>query len=423
MYRVNLKHGNRTRRYDIRAIAVIAMLMAAAMSSSCLFGTATNLCEQSGRRCSPGQTCAANQDICIDIGGCGDGIISRDKGEVCDDGNTLPGDGCSADCKSDETCGNGKKDTNETCDDGNTTAGDGCSATCKEETCGDSIYEPANGEECDTGTDTKACNGGGKCTVPECGDGYTNTAFTPFMATAPEQCDEITTDTTTTPPTVMSTDTEACNGNHDGLDGPGSCRLAFCGDGYLNKKFKPSGSIQPEGCDEGGDTQACNGDGNGVSTNRNDSKCQPAKCGDGYVNSKFKPTGSAFLEACDEGGDTQTCNGDGNGDLNNNSNRKCQTPACGDGYTNTNFKPDGKAVETCDNQGGVDTPSCNGNARGSNGPGSCRAPACGDGYVNQFFVPSGTNQGEQCDKGNAAQGILPVPCIDTMKTCDSHCNC
>src|SRR3954471_5386119 len=109
MHRVNVKHGIRTHRPDIRVIAIVAMTTVVAISGSCLFGTATNLCDLD-RRCSPGQTCAAHQDVCIDIGGCGDGIVDRDKGEVCDDGNIKNGDGCSADCKSDETCGNGIAD-------------------------------------------------------------------------------------------------------------------------------------------------------------------------------------------------------------------------------------------------------------------------------------------------------------------------
>ena len=47
---------------------------------------------------------------------CGDGV--RQPGEVCDDGNTVSGDGCNATCTSDETCGNGFRDRGEECDDG-----------------------------------------------------------------------------------------------------------------------------------------------------------------------------------------------------------------------------------------------------------------------------------------------------------------
>lgn len=64
-----------------------------------------------------------------------------DATEVCDDGNTQSGDRtCSADCSSNEQCGNGSVDplvylddelsANEECDDGNAMSGDGCSSSC-----------------------------------------------------------------------------------------------------------------------------------------------------------------------------------------------------------------------------------------------------------------------------------------------------
>lgn len=48
------------------------------------------------------------------------------------------GDGCSADCRSNETCGNGVIDatTGEGCDDGDLAAGDGCDGSCQPEVCG-----------------------------------------------------------------------------------------------------------------------------------------------------------------------------------------------------------------------------------------------------------------------------------------------
>jgi cysteine-rich repeat protein len=63
--------------------------------------------------------------------GCGDGNI--DPGEVCDDSNRVAGDGCRADCRGQEVCGDGLVDsaTGEQCDDGNTSSGDGCSASCQ----------------------------------------------------------------------------------------------------------------------------------------------------------------------------------------------------------------------------------------------------------------------------------------------------
>ncbi|MBM7113514.1 tandem-95 repeat protein [Archangium primigenium] len=65
---------------------------------------------------------------------CGDG--TTDPGEVCDDGNRTAGDGCRADCRGVEVCGDGLVDSTvgEQCDDGNTASGDGCDATCKLDT-------------------------------------------------------------------------------------------------------------------------------------------------------------------------------------------------------------------------------------------------------------------------------------------------
>jgi cysteine-rich repeat protein len=80
---------------------------------------------------------------------CGDSLPNA--GEQCDDGNTVPGDGCDATCQveagSDCTaatpgipptpsmcyvgvCGDSIASDGEACDDGNTTGGDGCSAVC-----------------------------------------------------------------------------------------------------------------------------------------------------------------------------------------------------------------------------------------------------------------------------------------------------
>ena len=64
---------------------------------------------------------------------CGNG--QREGNEVCDDGNFISGDGCAANCLSDETCGNKILDAGEACDDGNTQDGDGCDGVCQKESC------------------------------------------------------------------------------------------------------------------------------------------------------------------------------------------------------------------------------------------------------------------------------------------------
>lgn len=58
---------------------------------------------------------------------CGDADI--DPGELCDDGNTVSFDGCSATCGSE--CGDGIIEPPDQCDDGNRVLGDGCSEFCE----------------------------------------------------------------------------------------------------------------------------------------------------------------------------------------------------------------------------------------------------------------------------------------------------
>ncbi|MDX9999665.1 MAG: kelch repeat-containing protein [Polyangia bacterium] len=73
-------------------------------------------------------TCGVTCQVYI----CGNGV--KDPGEACDDGNILSGDGCSANCQSDETCGNGVVDAaTEDCDDGGTSNHDGCHSLCAAE--------------------------------------------------------------------------------------------------------------------------------------------------------------------------------------------------------------------------------------------------------------------------------------------------
>jgi fibro-slime domain-containing protein len=89
--------------------------------------------------------CPVAGEACTYTVVCGDGHISGN--EVCDDHNILDGDGCSADCAQVEDgwicaaagircvpkCGDGLLKGAEECDDGNTAAGDGCSVACKVE--------------------------------------------------------------------------------------------------------------------------------------------------------------------------------------------------------------------------------------------------------------------------------------------------
>src|SRR5689334_10900780 len=113
------------------------------------------ICDDGNR--TGGDGCSAD---CTSDETCGNLIPDVAAGEECDDGNGIDGDGCSADCRSDETCGNHVLDsiTGETCDDGNSNGGDGCSANCQSnESCGNNITDV--GEECDNGpTATPGCD-------------------------------------------------------------------------------------------------------------------------------------------------------------------------------------------------------------------------------------------------------------------------
>jgi cysteine-rich repeat protein len=102
---------------------------------------------------------------------CGNGVV--EEGEQCDDGNTVDGDGCSANCTVETPppppcCGNGIVEQGETCDDGNTVDGDGCSSTCTIEVpppppCGNGVVD--QGETCDDGNtvDGDGCSSTCQC--------------------------------------------------------------------------------------------------------------------------------------------------------------------------------------------------------------------------------------------------------------------
>jgi cysteine-rich repeat protein len=127
--------------WDVRAVVLMGVLALSGCPStdaaSCGdgFTCPTNLvCAPSGNRCArPAdiRTCADLDEgaICGAIGGtgvcadgacvadeCGDGVLGFV--EVCDDYNTVDGDGCSADCQSTEGCGNGIIELEEQCDCG-----------------------------------------------------------------------------------------------------------------------------------------------------------------------------------------------------------------------------------------------------------------------------------------------------------------
>ncbi|WAS93433.1 DUF4215 domain-containing protein [Nannocystis punicea] len=137
---------------------------------------------------------------------CGNGQL--EPGEQCDDGNTMDGDTCQADCTTPpgENCGNSMVDEGEECDDGNQVSMDGCENNCTETalpaSCGDGV---SNGdEECDDGNDinTDACTN--TCEDAVCGDGLVHEGV--------EACDD-----------GNDVETDDCLS---------TCEAASCGDGF-----------------------------------------------------------------------------------------------------------------------------------------------------------------------------------------------
>lgn len=104
-YRVVLASRHRSRvwyRTDSRRSPRRAALLAwsvVAVSAGCLQAGCAMPAAQDCL-CPPGLLCmdTGTQRVCVAAARCGDGRL--DPGEVCDDGNTLDGDGCAADCRS-----------------------------------------------------------------------------------------------------------------------------------------------------------------------------------------------------------------------------------------------------------------------------------------------------------------------------------
>src|SRR5262245_61299116 len=100
--------------------------------------------------CPPDKSCAPTLEHCVlpeQLQRCTD---QRD-GTPCSYAGSPAGTCLSGVCIA-SGCGNGVKEPGEVCDDGNRVSGDNCSANCNsDETCGNAIYDPQKGEGCDCG--------------------------------------------------------------------------------------------------------------------------------------------------------------------------------------------------------------------------------------------------------------------------------
>jgi len=317
------------------------------------------------------------RQVCASTMVCGNG--TREGSEACDDSNTAPGDGCSADCTGVEAgfncprtggactpvqgqvCGNGILETNEYCDDGNSDPSDGCTETCQVQDgytcsapghlcspiafCGDGVVDFVRGETCDDGRTPAAGDGcSATCTV-ELGWACDNSGQTQ-VPPQPSVCTNI-----TVCGDKKVTGAETCDdGNANSADGCSStCRLEA---GWV--------------CPVVG------------------AACRAATCGDKIV---------AGSETCDDGnsnsgeGCSSTCQRE-DGWVCPNPGQACRETVCGDKVIegseqcdDGNLIPYDKCSPTCTNE-----PVCTG--------GTCTA-VCGDGLK----FPQ-----EQCDAGNTRSG-------------------
>lgn len=326
--------------------------------------------------CPAGWHCAASTAQCI-LGLCGNGRI--DPLETCDDGGAADGDvradgvRCSANCRSDESCGNTIIDTavGEVCDP----PGDDCSADCRTTLlCGNGVTNPPR-ETCDPGQnnvprETEECNL--DCTTTDCGDGKIN-------RTAREDCDRygdgIAGDNGQSP---------TCNAD---------CTTSECGDGKTN----PMATTPPGGerCDDGSTR-------NGYNAN-----CLPTcirnVCGDGHQNTTWE--NNRRVEDCDSGPSDADPRVDCPYNANQTSCTLCSvcksvqgTPHyCGDGTTDS-------PQESCDQGSGNGATRClYGNTSCQLCTRECRPQLnpvvafCGDTFLNGGPLPDGQWYQEECD--------------------------
>jgi fibro-slime domain-containing protein len=388
-----------------------------------------------------GATCG---DATVSV--CGNGVV--ESGETCDDGNSVPGDGCSGVCQIEpgyscptpgqkcvysltQVCGDGKIEGDEACDDGNTKSGDGCSATCDVEpgyscgaagtacvatatgTCGDGAVNA--GEQCDDGNKitgdgcsaTCQLEQGWTCPTPGspcqtleyCGDGV-------VQSSNGETCD----DGNLKPGDGCSASCQIEPGYACPAAGQPCVKTWVCGNGHIDP-----GEVCDDGNAVGGD--GCSADCTVIESgftcpnvNGSGGPCVPAPanvCGDGVV---------AGNEQCDDG---NTNSGDG-----------CSsTCAVETGYTCltagapcTRLAYCGNGVvdgsDQCDDGNNTSGDGCSATcklepgfacvATGSPPKSVCHATVCGDGIKEGF---------EQCDDGNL------IPFDGCSPTCTLEPSC
>lgn len=240
---------------------------------------------------------------------CGNGALEAN--EMCDDGNSTSGDGCSATCTT-EVCGNATVDAQEQCDDGNTVSGDGCSATCTAEICGNGVLDAE--EACDDGNTINNDGCSVLCTLEFCGDGTQQGS---------EQCDD---------------------GNTLGGDGcSAACNLEECGNGILegSEECDDGNSVGGDGCSGICTAEFC---GNGIAEGSEQCDDGNSANGDGCSGlCNIEVCGNGVLDAGESCDDANTFAGDG-------CSATCAVEICGNGII--------EGTEQCDDGNAINGDGC-----------------------------------------------------------------
>ena len=370
---------------------------------------------------------------------CGDGIVSREFGEVCDE--TTPSGVDYNVCfmcqymPDKRHCGDSLITHSETCDDGNNVSGDGCSDACKLELgyycetpgqpceavtvdpepddgndqpsdpslCGNNVLDAS--ETCDDGNKTPGdgCSGvcqieqgwdcpeGKNCVQIVCGDGKVE---------GNEKCDDRnTTDGDGCSSKCMLEAGWTCDNEH-------GCYATACGDGIVagDEQCDDANRDAGDGCDPYCARES------GFACPETGGKCHESTCGDGKVEGD---------ETCDDGNNNTK---DGCSGCQIQAGYECleagkpctKTAVCGDGIL--------QGSEECDEGAGNKTAGCtdlcmiNTGWRCETAGQSCVKGACGDGFV---------DKGEMCDDKNrlAGDGCDPFCQRESIFVCSDDGSC
>ncbi len=394
--------------------------------------------------CLINQVCDTSEDpnACEPADGCGNGVV--EGAEACDDGGTIPGDGCSASCSVDnlpigadctiggngacasgvcdttETpatcepanrCGNGVLEAGELCDDGNGTGGDGCSAICFVDglptgsDCTNGGSAACASGVCDTTATPDTCEGAGTC-----GNG---------VVEAGEACDD-----------GNGTSGDGCSATCfvDGLPIGSNCTnggSAACAVGVCDATETPATCEPANSCGNGvlEAGELCD-DGNGTSGDGCSATCFVDNLPNG-VDCLVNGAAACASGLCDTTETPATCepaNSCGNGVVESGE-------ACDDGGT----VPNDGCSATCFVEQQADGSDCTvgGNAACASGlcdttetPNSCEATdTCGNSVVegNEVCDDGNTTAGDGCD-GECLLELGAGPCTDSTQCGSGVCN-